>query len=374
MFRAYTWVTMFLVSFRILNEMLGENLNNFWHEGLEGGDRSQKFSEGMVEVSWYLPGGRATDKFNTPVTFANLRGDATKYKLLTKKLSKLSTVTCIFAQTTKAMHTFLKKAFGKRSLKRIIVVLLYKPDDKDNIQRKLKNLKKYLRKEAYLKKCEIISHPFEENQFFDTQSKLLKALKASINNKTDKRKSLSNIINDLKSVAEVDDKLCYDGHTAAQKILHDIDEIGSQQTYSVKSEVLPCESDTVTREKIGKLDKETFRYKDITEKEDIEQYASRKKEEKWQLQWQQLQHEMSKIFANFLKYIVNFTPLNRKYFLRSLKQGLNDRTTDILQPLYVAYEKCLRGDSVGKRKELNEKIAQEFPGIATFLPRNGSDV
>ena len=322
---------------RILNEILGENLNNFWHEGLEGGDRIQKFSEGMVEVSWHLPGNRATDKFNTPVTFANLRGDATKFKLVTEKLTKLSTITCIFTQTTKNIHTFLKKTFRKGWSKRVIVVLLYKPDDKHKNQRRLKKLRKKLK----LKEHEILSYPFEENHFFNTHTKLLETLQTSINNKTNKRKALSSLVNDLKSVMEVDDKDCYDGHTAAQCILDDIDEIGSQQPHNVKSKVLPCQSDTVTREKIGKHDKETCRYRDITEKEDIEQYASRQKEEKWQLQWQQLQHAMSKTFVNFLKYTVTFNSLNRKYFLRSLKLGLNERSAEILQPLYVAYEKCL---------------------------------
>ena len=352
---------------KILNEMLGKESKNFWHEGLEGGDRIQKFSKGMVEVSWHLPGGRGreTDKFNTPVTFANLRGDATRFKLVTEQLSKLSTITCIFTQTTKNIHTFLKKTFRRGWSKRVIVVLLYKPDDKNKIQRRLKNLRKKLK----LKEHEIISYPIEENQFFNTHTKLLETLQTSINNKTNKRKkSLSSLVNDLKSVMKVDDKECYDGHMAAQSILADIDEIGSQRPHNVKLQVLPCQSDTETREKIGKHDKETCRYRDISEKEDIEQYASRKKEEKWQLQWQQLQHPMSKTFVNFLKYIVTFNSLHRKYFLRSLKLGLDERSAEILQPLYVAYEKSLREEeSVQKRKKLNEHMAQSSLGLEHFF-------
>ena len=349
---------------KILNEILGDNLNNFWHEALEGGDRIQKFSEGMVEVSWYLPGGRKTDRFNTPVTFANLRADATKYKLVTEKLSRLSTITCIFTHTTKNIRTFLKETFNKGWSKRVIVVILYKPDDKDEIQRRLKKLRKKLK----LKEHEIISYPFEENQFFNTHAKLLETLQASFNNKTDNGESLSSLVNELKSVMKVDDKKCHDGHTAAQSILRGIDEIESKQPHGVKSEILPCQSDTVTREKIGKHDKETCRYRDITAKEDIEQYSSRKREEKWQLQWQQLHHPMSQTFVNFLKYIVTFNSFSRKYFLRSLKLGLNERSAEILQPLYEEYEKCLRErESVERRKELNEQMAKSSLGLEHFF-------
>ena len=122
---------------------------------------------------------------------------------------------------------------------------------------------------------------------------------------------------------------------------------------------------------MAKHDKEACRYTDITKKEDIEQYASRKKEETWQLQWQQLQHTISKTFANFLKYIVNFNSLDRKYFLQSLKLGLNERSADISQPLYAAYEKCLLKEESEKkdteRKKLNKQLARSSLGLEHFF-------
>ena len=61
---------------RLVNQMLSPHQETFWHESLEGGERIQNVSQGMVEVSWHLPAGRGNDQFRTPVTFANLRGDA----------------------------------------------------------------------------------------------------------------------------------------------------------------------------------------------------------------------------------------------------------------------------------------------------------
>ena len=170
---------------------------------------------------------------------------------------------------------------------------------------------------------------------------------------------------------KVDDKKCSDGRIAAESILRDIDQIKLKRPLYIKPKVLPCQSDIETRQKIGSHDKDTCRFKDITKEEDIEQYASRKKEEKWQLQWQQLRNPVSKTFANFLKYIINFDSLNRKYFLQSLKLGLNERSADILQPIYAAYEKCLlERESVQKdknRKKLIEQLAQGSLGLEHFF-------
>ena len=348
---------------RILNEMLGDNLNNFWHEGLEGGKRDQEISQGMVEVSWHLPGSRATDKFETPVTFANMRGDAQKYPLVTEKLSKSSTITCIFTQTIDSISKFLENTFGKDCTKRIIMVLLHKPDDKIN----LKQLKESL-KELKLKKFKMISCPFEDKHFFEVHKKLLKRLRIAIKKTTDERKSLTSLVNNLRSMMKVDDGDCLCGDIAAKNVLDEIHKIRLQHPDSVKSEIFPCQSDTVTRKKIGTYDKEICRYTGIKENEDIEQYASKKKQEKWKLQWQQLQLEMSKTFANFLKYMINFNSLNRKYFLQSLKLGLNERSADTLQPLYDEYKKYLQeGESVERRKELNEQLTYSSFGLEHFF-------
>ena len=202
---------------KILNEMLGRNLSNFWHEGLEGGERIQKVSQGMVEVSWHLPGNRASDKFNTPVTFTNLRGDAEKYPILTEKLSKSATITCVFTKTiTKNnIYSFLEKTFGQGSSNRIIVVVLYKKDEKDKIERRMKRLEKSLTKTLKLTGHTVISHPFEENQFYNTHKKLHETLQTYINNISNGGKSLSSLVNELKSTMKVDDKKCYDGYRAA---------------------------------------------------------------------------------------------------------------------------------------------------------------
>ena len=58
---------------RLLNKMLSPQQETFWHQGLKGGHCKQKISQGIVEVAWYLPGGRGGETFSHPVAFANIR-------------------------------------------------------------------------------------------------------------------------------------------------------------------------------------------------------------------------------------------------------------------------------------------------------------
>ena len=127
---------------KLLNKMLSPQQDTFWHEGLEGGDRIQKVSQGMVEVSWYLPAGRGNDEFKTPETFANLRGDAQRYHTVTESLIKSSTTSCIFTdKIDKEVFSFLGKYFGRKHLKKVILVILYSPTDEKTHFRNCEKLK-----------------------------------------------------------------------------------------------------------------------------------------------------------------------------------------------------------------------------------------
>ena len=166
----------------------------------------------------------------------------------------------------------------------------------------------------------------------------------------------------------VDDVGCHEGHSAAQKILSDIDEIKSDD---VKSKILPCQSDIETREMIGKHEKEVCRQKDIPDSDLMTQYVAREEEEIWKLQWKQLQYPISRTFTQFLKYITSFDSVNRKYFLQSLKMGLNERSTQLLQPLYEEYQKCSleekSNETDRKLKELNEQLTYSSLGLEHFF-------
>ena len=150
---------------KLLNEMLSPKQDTFWHEALEGGERIQKVSQGMVEVSWYLPAGRGNDEFKTPVTFTNLRGDAHQHPLVAENLIKMSTSTCILTdKINKEVATFLWKHFRGNRSTQLNLVVLYSPAEE---RKHIKDIKK-LKQKLQLDDHQIISCSLEDSNFYNT--------------------------------------------------------------------------------------------------------------------------------------------------------------------------------------------------------------
>ena len=320
----------------------------------------------MVEVSWYLPAGRGHDEFKTPVTFTNLRGDASQFPVLTETLCKLSTSTCVFTdKINKDVLAFLEKYFGRKHLKKLIVVILYNPAEESTHVKHSKKLKERLK----LDDCQIICRPSEDSSFHATYDSLKRSLQTCIET-IGTGTSILQFIDDVKSSAcmKVDDIACSGGYNAARGILEDI--VGMESD-KVKSNILPCQSNLATREEIGRHKKEICRQKYIGESDLRTQYIPRKEEEIWQLQWKQLQYPIYDTFTYFLLYIISFNSIRRKYFLQTLKLSLNERSVELLQPLYEDYEKyrleekSLETDR--KLKELNEQLTYSSLGLEHFF-------
>ena len=289
----------------------------------------------MVEVSWHLPAGRGHDEFKTPVTFTNLRGDANQFPVVTDTLCKLSTCACIFTdKINKEVLTFLEKYIGRKHLKKLILVILYNPAEENTHVKRSKKLEEQLN----LDDCQVICRPSEDSSFHTTYDSLKKSLQTCIDETTNAGTSILKCIDEVKlsGCMKVDDVACSDGYNAARGILENI--IGMESD-KVKSNILPCQSDLATREEIGRHEKEIYRQKYIGESDLITQYMAKKEEEKWLLQWKQLQYPISDTFTRFLLYIISFNSIQRKYFLQTLKLGLNERSVELLQPLYEDYEK-----------------------------------
>ena len=66
-----------------------------FHKSIQGGDAGRKVVDGLVELSWYLPGSGAKQTLRKEICFANLRGDAKRFKKQIDVLLNISSVVCI---------------------------------------------------------------------------------------------------------------------------------------------------------------------------------------------------------------------------------------------------------------------------------------
>ena len=65
---------------KILNSVISDLKHDFFFNyECEGSSVPRQFVDGLVEACWYFPSGEKSDIFNNAVTFANLRGNASKH-------------------------------------------------------------------------------------------------------------------------------------------------------------------------------------------------------------------------------------------------------------------------------------------------------
>ncbi|XP_042560241.1 up-regulator of cell proliferation-like [Clupea harengus] len=86
---------------RTLNKLFSnphQHNDTFVHCEMESGDVPRRISDGLVEVSWYLPCGNTNiDMFTQPVAIANLRGDGRLFKTQMSFLYETSAAVFIFS-------------------------------------------------------------------------------------------------------------------------------------------------------------------------------------------------------------------------------------------------------------------------------------
>ena len=82
----------------LMNKIMSDGIGYhdfFFYQHIKGGDVERKFVDGLVEISWFLPGGSEKQTLQKEICFANLRGDAGEFKKQLGLLLKISSVLCI---------------------------------------------------------------------------------------------------------------------------------------------------------------------------------------------------------------------------------------------------------------------------------------
>ena len=293
---------------KLLNKMLSPQQETFWHQGLKGGDCKQKISQGMVEVAWYLPGGRGGDTFCHPVAFANIRQNATGVEERSDMLQESSSVSCIFAQgINKEVVSVLRRA----KLHKVVLLILHRNGDEKRMRQECKQIQARFQ----LEKHQIIRKSAEDLNFNATFELLRRSIDVLLTNNRQKT-SISTLTSQMKESPqiEVDDWHCFHGQMAANTILRDIDNYNSKKAGSAKPEVLPCQSDLESRKEMAHLDKEICRQRKLEENTTLQNYAFDLIEKKWELQLKQLQTPVPETFKYFLLCLISMENIDRKYF------------------------------------------------------------
>uniref|UniRef100_A0A673MS58 VLIG-type G domain-containing protein n=1 Tax=Sinocyclocheilus rhinocerous TaxID=307959 RepID=A0A673MS58_9TELE len=80
---------------QLMNSLINEKHNTFFHRNCPGSSRTRVLMDGVVEIAWFCPSGKNTDKFTDCVAFCNLHGDAGDHEKQLQILTERSSVNVV---------------------------------------------------------------------------------------------------------------------------------------------------------------------------------------------------------------------------------------------------------------------------------------
>ncbi|XP_061106739.1 up-regulator of cell proliferation-like [Conger conger] len=331
--------------------------NTFVHKHMECGDTPRRISNGLVEISWYLPCGKEDiDIFSEPLAIANLRGDLRDFKTQYAFLCSTSAAIFVFCDDFGSKCTFLdsqqlpahwflisnsqSKTFNKEDFRRCVSELPQEPSD-------------IIIKSPHMNDAEFI--------------KVLCSAIAGILKRNEVKMSVEGmtaVAHEFGIHVDEDYICCQKGKQKADEITGGISDIPS-----FKEKELPLQG-TVWKQ-LANLQREECRMKNAGDK-NIEIYRNELADKKKELRAQQRAHNISESMSRFISAMSSSTE-ECKYFLKWMRINLDNLSRNTLPLLQAKYKEQCQTSSENKQLfvELDKKISSCSLGTEHFLREMG---
>ncbi|XP_051569321.1 LOW QUALITY PROTEIN: interferon-induced very large GTPase 1-like [Myxocyprinus asiaticus] len=319
---------------QLMNSLINEKHNTFFHRNCPGSSRTRVLMDGVVEIAWYCPSGKNTDKCNDCVAFCNLHGDAGDHEKQLEILTEMSSVNVVILPQLERNDKSATKIQNLYRDRKPLTCLL--TEDESTVFRMRNGKYKIGLKDR-------------------NQSDVSEELRRAINDCLSISSSESTSIFRLEDVSkhsdirvdEDDDEDCRMAKEAAQQMMRLLE---NKDLTQIKESFLPCQ---------GKLwhqwcqtNKELHR----PQGSELEREISRKQTDKKKIRKLQHESEMSGFMKCFIKEI-NLHAANKNiYFLKWLGILLDEYTSVELSALHHKYDEMW--SRILKLKENNEKSEQ----------------
>ncbi|XP_035392443.1 interferon-induced very large GTPase 1 isoform X2 [Electrophorus electricus] len=341
---------------QVLNKLLSnpqQYHDTFIHHDMDCGDVPRKISNGLVELSWYLPcGNKNIDIFPEPVAVANLRGDIVKYDTQYSFLCQTSTAVFVFFDNLDSSHNTLTTQHVKTQF-----YLVANANTKSFNMELLKSTASKMN----LKKSNVILKTKQNDADF---VKYLRSVMNDVVSKTPINMQLEEVACEFGILVDEDIKECQKAKENADAITVKI-----QDTLKFKEGQLPLQGEIW--KKLAKLEKEECRLRKARN-QNIENYKSELQEEKRELRKKQNNYEMSEAMIYFIAALSS-SRLERAYFLKWMRMNLDNLTREKLTGLREHYKEKCQESSENKEEiaVLDRQISNSALGIEHFLREMG---
>uniref|UniRef100_A0A3P9B9W3 Upregulator of cell proliferation n=1 Tax=Maylandia zebra TaxID=106582 RepID=A0A3P9B9W3_9CICH len=346
----------------ILNKLLSNSQqyhDTFVHYNMECGDSPRRISNGLTEITWYLPCGNTNiDIFSQPVAVANLRGDIASFQTQYSFLCQTSAAVFVFfdhlgsesefSLLTNQHHkaeiflvgNYYSKRFSKDALEKVANKLGLTKDKIIIIRKKQKNEADFVK--SLRKK---VSNVVENS-----------AIKIPV-------EQMADIAHELGILVDEDFPECQIAKKNAEAITAEIQDI-----LKYKDNHLPRQGE-IWKE-LTCLEKEEFRLRKA-DCRNIEDYKNELQLTKKQLRKKQNSYDMSTAMTCFINAISS-PGKERFYFLKLMQMNLDNMSRVKLSELQEKYkEKCKNSENKEEIKKIDRQISNSSLGTEHFFREMG---
>ncbi|XP_034622712.1 interferon-induced very large GTPase 1-like [Trachemys scripta elegans] len=330
---------------QLLNTLLSKQKHSiFFHRHCRGSSKNCLLMEGVVEITWYCPGGKDDDHFDNCIAFTNLHGDAREHEQQVKFLQEIASVTVVLLSDTdrnekgtKVLQDLLK------SPKHFIFLCIDKERTSVN---------------KFGKRVKIAVKNQNEAKLMEELTTAIKyALETS--NISCSLGKCANIARNHGFCVDKDKGECKEGKELAKKVMGFLKQ---KNILDTKGKLLPLQGELW--HKWCEKDKERTHLQD-NEKMGIEQHLSQIKSEKHSIRQEQLQRAfpLNELMKSVLSAMTFPSHKTKMYFLQWLKVFIADLSADHLPELHRKYHdfwsQNQRGGNNDLQKQL-EKLSHEI--------------
>nr|XP_004570736.2 up-regulator of cell proliferation [Maylandia zebra] len=347
----------------ILNKLLSNSQqyhDTFVHHNMECGDSPRRISNGLTEITWYLPGGNKNiDIFSQPVAVANLRGEIASFETQYSFLCQTSAAVFVFFDHLDSESESVINLLKSQNHKAQIFLV-------GNYESKRFNLDalEKVASELGLNKNNIIIKTKQKND-----ANFVKDLKKTVSNVVEKSEvkmkieEMVDVAHELGILVDEDSPECQTAKENAKTIT-----AGIQDIYKYKEDELPRQGQIWKT--LTSLEKEEFRLRHVGSK-NVENYKSDLQKQKEELRQKQNSYEISTAMTNFITGISS-PGTERFYFLKWMRMNLDNVSRIKLCELREKYkEKSKNSENKEEIKEIDKQISNSSLGIEHFFREMG---
>ena len=295
---------------KILNSVISDLKHDFFfnHE-CEGSSVPRQFIDGLVEACWYFPSGEESDIFNNAITFANLRGNASKHIQQLNFLIAHSDMLFVFLNEEDIISENTEM-FSQINKNGKVIFILYSEKGKQHLK-------------ALVPNCEILMLKKEP-------AAIVRSIRLKINKRMSDfqfhYRQLSQMLtscNKLCIKVDTESSSCKQGQILASNIMEELKDIPAAE---MKEVMVPLQGPNLWH-KWAKLNKKQNRMKwEDSGFLGVESFNSEMRAGKETVRKDQLEkaRNLSVVMDMFLKVLLDEPMEVRRYFLQWLKFYFDD--------------------------------------------------